>query len=239
MTRKQAAIVITGILLILCCSFIPFIKFFINQPFSKSLSDWADAATWFSLFISIITTCFLGYLSWHIHKNENDTQQKSIDLLRSIEKPVLVFYCEKDDRPDNIDRWFFKNIGKGPALNVSICHFLLESKEWSKELVDCYSMGTAEKPLELIWLADIRCAAILAFYQDSISQEYYCSMGMKDQTIIINLNKEFSYDCDKFEILNKEIATQILSQDHLRKFQAIENTQKPSGPQLTFLNKRE
>jgi hypothetical protein len=227
MSKKVLFIIIVVLLVVVIASFLPFLIYFKNQSFSKSINDWADAATWFSLFISIITTCFLGYLSWRIHEKENDTQNKSLGLLRSIEKPVLAFYCEKDQRPDNIDRWFLKNIGKGPALNISICHFSLEFREWSKELVDCYSMGTEEEPLELVWVADIKCFAVLAFYQDTISTDFYCSLGINDQTFPINIKEDFTYQFDKQEILNKEILERILSQKHIRKMQAIENNKRP------------
>lgn len=173
---------------ILIISIAPFLLFFKGQSFSSKLNDWADAATWFSLFVGLITTTILVYLTWRIHENENKRDKQNQDILVNLEKPTLIFYSEKGDK--DIDKWYVKNIGRGPALNLAITHYPLDGTQWVYFLIDCYSLGTQDEPLQLKWLNKTRVSKLVVFYDDNLSDTKHISIGYSDKTEIRN-TKEF------------------------------------------------
>lgn len=182
MDKKVKVLVRVAIFLIVVISIVPFMFVFKGQSFSNKLNDWADAATWFSLFVALITNAILFYISWNIHENETKRDKQNQNILINLEKPTLIFYSEKGD--NDIDKWFVKNIGRGPALNLAITHYPINGSQWVYFLIDCYSLGTQGETLQLKWLNKTMVNKLVVFYDDNLSETGHISVGYSDKTEI-------------------------------------------------------
>lgn len=222
--------------LIIIFAIIPFSTIFFKQPFSTKLSDWADAATWFSLFVTIITTVFLGYISWSIHENEKKRDQDMKLLLTSIEKPILTFFSTPATDSSNIDQWWIKNVGKGAALNLSVAHFLSKEQKWNDVIVDCYSLGGDGSTIQLKWLHKTQVNKLLVFYNDTLTEAVHISICHSDKTIIGALNNFTDLtDMNSNLILSKDDLMRLYNSERKRQKQAEEDIKSGFKPSIRFL----
>jgi len=215
-------------ILIIVSSITPFILYFKGQPFSNKLSDWANAATWFSLFVALITNAILFYISWSIHENETKRDKQNQDILVNLEKPTLIFYSEKGDK--DIDKWYVKNIGRGPALNLAITHYPLGGSQWVYFLIDCYSLGTQDEPLQLKWLNKTKVSKLVVFYDDNLSDTKHISIGYDNKTEIRNVSN-YKIVKDKFNniILDEDSLSLILKKSDHKRMKAANDETDPPG----------
>ena len=225
---KYKNLIIAAIVVLIIISILPFVIIFYRQPLSNNIQDWANAGSWFSLFISAITTIILIYLTWKIHKNEQKRETENRDLIEKLENPIVVFFSKPANDLDDIDKWFIKNIGKGPALNISITHFPLNGSDWVDTIIDCYSLGTQESPLQLMWLNKTKVNRLLVFYNDNMSNKIHASIAFGDKTQIIDFERLNNiYDDESNEIISKENLLLLLKSKHKRMKLAIEEAFPP------------
>lgn len=227
--------IIAAIVILIIISILPFAIIFYKQSFSNNIQDWANAGSWFSLFVSVTTTIILLNLTWQIHKNEEKRETENRELIEKLENPIIVFFSEPANDLQDIDKWFIKNIGKGPALNINITHYPLNGSDWIDTIIDCYSLGTQDDPLQLEWLNKTKVNRLLVFYNDNMSNKIHASIAFGDKTQIINDIEAFNsiYDDESNEIISKEKLLLLLNTKHKRKKQAIEEAFPPGEIDMT------
>jgi hypothetical protein len=214
---------------------IPFLVIFSKQSFSTKLNDWADAASWLSLFVTIITTVFLGYISWNIHENEKRRDSDMKSLLTNIEKPILTFFSTAENGSSNIDRWWIRNVGKGAALNLSVAHFPSEGQTWNNTLTDCYSLGGDGSTIQLTWLNKTLVNKLLVFYNDTLTDRVHVSICYSDKTIVSSLDNFIELrDINSNLILSKEDLNDLYIRERKRQKQAEEDIRPNFKPTITF-----
>lgn len=215
---------------------IPFFTIFSKQSFSAKLSDWADAASWFSLFVTIITTVFLGYISWNIHENEKRRDNDMKSLLTSIEKPILTFFSTPANDNSNIDLWWIKNVGKGAALNLSVTHFPSNGEKWNNVLTDCYSLGGDGSTIQLKWLNKTQVNKLLVFYNDTLTDRVHISICHKDRTTVSSLDGFSDLKDNSNLILSKDELILLYNTERKRQKQAEEDNRSKFRPSIAFIS---
>ena len=157
--EKSKYVVRIAIVLSITLLFIGLISYYNNfdKVISTEPAEWADFATYLSLFVSISNLIFLGVISYITYKTTS-----TFNNLQTT--PLLDFTVKYVDDKDS---WYLINCSNASARNISV---RFHSDNIVSKWVACYSIvGSSE--LELPWLRF--ATKIEAAYTDAMSENYF------------------------------------------------------------------
>lgn len=128
---------------------------------SLSTSDWSNFATFFSAFISLANLAVFIYFS-NLVFEYNKKKDKQIE---ELDKPILVFIKNRKDS------YKISNIGRGPALNVSVK--VIKDEPTSSLGYMCYSINVNQ---EIELPKSDNTLILVANYTDIMGNDFFSSM---------------------------------------------------------------
>ncbi|OQP67634.1 hypothetical protein [Niastella populi] len=153
---------------------------FAKNGVSAKAEDWANFATFVSLFIGICNLILFAILTYYV-QGYNESNNKFIETRsRMLERPIISFSLIRG-------RYWIQNIGNGPAINI-IVKSDFHNNAWKYGFIWHSLQATNQlEPMDWTTSSNIICAT----YSDSMGHDYISYME-NDSLITIDCQDEKS-----------------------------------------------
>ena len=149
---------------------VPLVLYFLafgKNGISHKAGDWANFATFVSLFIGLCNLILFAFLTYYVQRYNESNDEQAEKRSRMLERPILSFsYFAREGV------YFVENIGNGPAINIRI-KTSLENGKWSYGFI-WNSLRSASISEPMHWTKNTN--VICAIYSDSFGHEYISYM---------------------------------------------------------------